>query len=183
MSHINRPFPSRRRRALALGLLLFGLHAHGFTFDVGRLVPPARANVATGYVPAVSDGDTFYVEIEGQRTRVRLAEVDAPESSQPFGRRSEQSLRELVWKKQVRVSWSETDRYGRPIVRVTAPDGTDVNAEQVRRGFAWVYRQYAKDQSLYPLEAAARAARIGLWADSAPKPPWEWRKEHRAPSP
>ena len=43
-------------------------------------------------------------------------------------------------------------------------------------GAGWrVYRQYSKDRSLYALESEARAARRGLWADSQPAPPWEWR--------
>jgi endonuclease YncB( thermonuclease family) len=51
--------------------------------------------------------------------------------------------------------------------------GIDANAEQVRRGMAWVFRGYVKDRSLYPLQDAARSSRIGLWADAAPVPPWE----------
>ena len=51
-----------------------------------------------------------------------------------------------------------------------------LNTEQVRRGMAWVYRQYSKDRARYALESDARAARRGLWADSQPAPPWEWRK-------
>ena len=73
--------------------------------------------------------------------------------------------------------WRDVDRYGRPIVAVDHA-GADVGAEQVRRGMAWVYRQYSKDRSLYALDSEARAARRGLWADSQPAPPWEWRKKY-----
>jgi hypothetical protein len=64
--------------------------------------------------------------------------------------------------------------------------GIDANAAQVRRGMAWVFDRYVKDRSLYPLQDAARSARLGLWADAAPVPPWKWRKtkgvlEYRAP--
>ena len=55
----------------------------------------------------------------------------------------------------------------------------DANAEQVRRGLAWVYDRYVTDPDLYPLQDAARTERRGLWADSAPTPPWEWRKARR----
>ncbi|MBI3894362.1 MAG: hypothetical protein HY313_00375 [Acidobacteria bacterium] len=42
---------------------------------------------------------------------------------------------------------------------------------------AWVYRKYAAPQSvLYRLEQDARTARRGLWADTHPTPPWDWRK-------
>ena len=176
-------FSSLGRRTFLLGSLFAVVSAQASTRFEPDDFPPGQVRTLMVYVPAITDGDTFYVEVNGTRRRVRLAEVDAPESGQPFGHRSEQSLRELVWKKQVQVTWSEVDRYGRPIVSVKTMDGIDVGAEQVRRGLAWVYRRYAKDQRLYPLEDAARTARIGLWADPSPQPPWEWRKEHRPPQP
>jgi endonuclease YncB( thermonuclease family) len=40
---------------------------------------------------------------------------------------------------------------------------------------AWVFDRYVKDRSLYPLQDAARSGRLGLWADAAPVPPWQWR--------
>lgn len=63
--------------------------------------------------------------------------------------------------------------------RIVAPvkcAGVDVNAEQVNRGMAWVYRRYAKDHDLYVLEHGAKVEKRGLWADSSPTPPWQWRK-------
>ncbi|WP_288406308.1 thermonuclease family protein [uncultured Pseudomonas sp.] len=58
---------------------------------------------------------------------------------------------------------------------------TDVNAEQVRQGAAWVYRQYLKDRSLLDLEAQAKAQKRGLWAlpEAEQVPPWEWRRAAR----
>ena len=136
---------------------------------------PARS--LTGYAGRVLDGDTFYMQIDGQPTRVRLAQIDTPERGQPFGRRAGQSLQNMIEGVPVTISWRTLDNRGRPIAQVVA-NGIDVNAEQVRRGFAWVYRQYATDRSLDALEAEARKAGRGLWADANPVPPWEWRKAH-----
>lgn len=158
-----------KMQIVARAALFFAVAAFG-----GRAV----ADSAVGEVTGVADGDTFYMQIEGRSTRVRLSEVDAPEKKQPFGRRSEQSLRELVAKKSVAATWSKVDRYGRPIVRVVV-DGVDVNAEQVKRGFAWVYRKYSTDSSLYVFENEARLARRGLWVDPSPVEPWEWRRARR----
>jgi len=158
-----------KMQIVARAALIFAVAA----FD-GRAV----ADFAVGEVTGVADGDTFYMRIEGRSTRVRLSEIDAPEKKQPFGRRSEQSLRELVGKKSVSATWSKVDRYGRPIVRVVV-DGVDVNAEQVKRGFAWVYRKYSTDSSLYVFENEARLARRGLWVDPSPVEPWEWRRARR----
>ncbi len=57
-------------------------------------------------------------------------------------------------------------------------DDLDVSAELVRRGAAWVYRKYAKDQNLYKLEDEARSAKRGLWSltEAQRMPPWEWRR-------
>lgn len=45
-------------------------------------------------------------------------------------------------------------------------DGVDANAEQVRRCMAWVCGCYgSKNSPLYGVQAEARAARRGLWAD------------------
>lgn len=69
----------------------------------------------------------------------------------------------------------DIDRYGRTVARVTCND-VDANAEQIRRGMAWVYTRYAKDPTLPILEAEARAAARGLWSDPSPTPPWRWRR-------
>ena len=137
-----------------------------------------REGAAEVLVVAISDGDTASVLLNGERQRVRLASVDAPEKGQAFGRRAEQSLRELVWKKTVSINWSGLDRYGR-IVATVAVGQVDVGAEQVRRGMAWVYRAYSKDPGLLALENEAREARRGLWADPQPIAPWNWRSARR----
>lgn len=61
----------------------------------------------------------------------------------------------------------DVDRYGRTVGRVYV-DGTDVNAELVRQGYAWVYRKYAEDPKLYELEEEVRKAERGLWGDPGP---------------
>lgn len=57
--------------------------------------------------------------------------------------------------------------------------GVNTNAEQVRVGLAWVYRTYLHDQSLLVLENEAQVAKRGLWIDSDPVSPWEFRKLKR----
>lgn len=54
-------------------------------------------------------------------------------------------------------------------------DSLDANREQVKRGLAWVYRKYLHDQSLLQVEDDARKAKVGLWAEPNPMPPWEYR--------
>lgn len=94
------------------------------TAPEGAVVASARAkshvHSATVSIDGVSDGDTFYVRLDGSSVRVRLAEVDAPEKRQPFGRRSEQALRALLGSGPVVLRWSELDRYGRIVAHAEA---------------------------------------------------------------
>jgi endonuclease YncB( thermonuclease family) len=107
----------------------------------------------------IVDGDSLIVAFQGKQTRVRLKEIDAPELKQPFGKRSRQSLAQICEKRAARVSWTEKDRNGRLLARVWC-SGVDANAEQVRRGMAWVFDRYVKDRSLDPLQERARATRL-----------------------
>lgn len=141
----------------------------------------AQAEDYVGRIVGVSDGDTITLLDTGKRQiKVRLAEIDTPESAQPYGSRAKQELSSLVYGKTVIVKVQDTDRYGRTVGRVYV-DVLDVNAEMVRRGAAWVYRQYAKDQGLYVLEEQARQNKTGLWGlpEAEQVAPWEWRHAKR----
>lgn len=142
------------------------------------VVSPAAAD-PTCKVVGVSDGDTITALCQdNERLKIRLAEIDAPEKAQPFGMRSKQSLSDMCFGKQVEIAKQARDRYGRTVARIQC-DGTDANAEQVRRGMAWVYDKYVKDRSLYQLQDQAKAEHIGLWTDDSPTQPWVWRKARR----
>ena len=132
----------------------------------------------SGTVVRVQDGDTLTVLVANAEVRVRLDAIDAPEIAQPYGRRSRESLAALCAAKQAQVIEQGRDRHGRTIGRVSC-DGISANAEQVRRGMAWVFVRYAPAGSpLYAMERDARGRREGLWADGQPTAPWEWRKLH-----
>lgn len=142
-----------------------------------------------GKVVGVSDGDTITVLDDQKRQhKIRLEGTDAPESNQDFGSRAKQSLSDLVFGKTVTVASSKKDRYGRTLGKVTL-DGKNVNLEQVNRGMAWFYRQYAKelsgnDAATYEqTEARARQEKRGLWVDPSPTPPWDFRRGKTAKAP
>jgi endonuclease YncB( thermonuclease family) len=90
-----------------------------------------------------------------------------------------QTLAGLVFRQSVTVEEAGRDRYGRVIGTVYVSGGS-VNAQMVELGMAWVYRRYAKDSVLFELERQARADKRGLWADTDPVAPWEYRHNKRA---
>ena len=138
----------------------------------------------SGRVVGVIDGDTIEVLFPGNSlSRIRLAEIDAPEKNQPWGRRAKRGLSALVFGKTVRVVRQGQDRYGRTIGQIRVSD-TYVNKEMVKSGLAWAYRRYLSDRSLLNDEDQARAGKIGLWSDNPANivPPWEWRNSVAQPS-
>jgi endonuclease YncB( thermonuclease family) len=131
----------------------------------------------TAKIIAVLDGDTVLVRRESGLVKIRLAEIDAPEKAQTFGITSKLSLSGMVLGKQVKVISQAVDQYGRLVAHLSV-NGLDVNAEQIRRGMAWEYSNFHSNQALIALQNEAKQAPRGLWAQSNPTPPWEWRKQH-----
>jgi len=135
-------------------------------------------------VAGVSDGDTLTVLTpEKRQVKVRLHGIDAPETGQDFGSRSKQAASELAFGKQVTVREMDRDRYGRIVAEVVLADGRSLNREMVRGGMAWWYVKYAPaDRKLAGLEAEAKAAERGLWAQPGAAPPWESRSGKSLPA-
>ena len=130
-----------------------------------------------GKVVGVKDGDTFEVLYDGQSERIRLADIDCPENSQPFGKAAKKFASDLCYGKTVIViPKKKRDQYGRILGVVMTKDSLNVNEELIRSGMAWRYK-YSKNKVLNALENEARAQRKGLWADEDPIDPWQWRKD------
>ena len=140
--------------------------------------PAPAETVYDGNVIKIADGDTLTLLVNEKQLKIRLSDIDTPERKQPFGTRAKQALSELAFGKQACVVEVTVDRYGRIVGRVYV-DGLDVNAILVRGGYAWVYRKYSQDGELLKLEAEAKQKGLGLWADTDPIPPWEWRRGKR----
>ena len=122
----------------------------------------------------VTDGDSLVIDSNGREVEVRLADIDAPEFDQPRGNEARVALHSLVAGRDVRLDLIGGDAYRRIVARVYV-DETDVSAELVRRGLAWVRRAYEHAPELTEFEDRARRAARGLWADDNRVAPWIWR--------
>lgn len=119
----------------------------------------------------VMDGDSLTIN----GTIIRLEGIDAPEGNQTYGPEAAQALRRLIAGRDVRCLSSSMDQYDRELATCYLRGDININREMVRRGHAWDYAWlpfggYAGE------EHEARKASRGLWRETAPTPPWEWRK-------
>ena len=124
----------------------------------------------------VIDGDTIHAQYNGDKIKIRLVEIDAPEMDQPFGAQSKNFLNQLLSKKNVTLISQGEDRYGRILGEIYA-DEESANTLMIKSGFAWVYDRYVKDSSLYKYQDQAKAENLGLWRAKDPIAPWVWRKQ------
>ena len=149
------------------------------------LVPQVELKTVNGEVVQVQDGDTLTVKTERNRLhKVRLADIDAPEMGQPFGKSARRLATDLALEKTVRVNYTFKDKYDRLIGEVFLPDGKLLNEEMLKAGLAWHYRvKHPHSSFLEKLEYKAWQKNLGLWLQKAPVPPWEFRRENRLPSP
>lgn len=137
---------------------------------------PLTCTMTTGF----HDGDTFKCVRPEGTLRVRVAGIDAPETSQGFWRVSRDLLRMRAGPGTT-VDCYKVDRYKRQVCRVTALDGNDVALELVRTGLAWHTRKYADEQTpdereIYAAaEVHARARHLGLWSQPEPQDPSDCR--------
>jgi endonuclease YncB( thermonuclease family) len=137
-----------------------------------------------GMVKAVYDGDTVLLTTrEESRLKVRLYGIDAPETKkpdkpgQPYGEVSKRTLMFKIMGRRVTAEIVDIDQYKRAVA-VIRYSGRDINREMVSEGMAWAYRQYLHgtyESEYIGAENKARSRRAGLWRDSNPQPPWEFR--------
>jgi len=127
-------------------------------------------------VVRVVDGDTIVVS---PHEKVRLIGVDTPETVHPkravqcFGNNAKEFTRSMVEHRTIRLVLDETnrvrnhkDRYGRTLAYVYFDDGTMLNAELIRRGYAYAYTRFPFRHvvEFRQLERIARSQAVGLWA-------------------
>ncbi|MBI4433726.1 thermonuclease family protein [Candidatus Uhrbacteria bacterium] len=165
--------------AMALTIILFavGLYERGMRVprsaaSARDTMPLAAAADGTVLVVRAIDGDTM--ELEGG-TMVRYLGIDTPETVDPrklvecFGPEASRANHALVDGKRVRLvaDVEDRDKYGRLLRYVYLTDGTFVNLQLARDGFAAAYTYPPNVAHAEEFHAAARAAREqrrGLWA-------------------
>jgi micrococcal nuclease len=125
----------------------------------------------------VVDGDTFWLDDGSEKgIKIRLIGVDAPESRNVFkkkkgfyGEEAKKYLANMLNGQSARIECDidSLDRYGRTLAYVYLKDGTFVNADLVKNGYAMVMTvppnvEYAEE--FMKLQQEARDNNRGLWS-------------------
>jgi len=176
---------------VGLGLILWGSFDR-IQQDFSLEKPGKQCRVKPG---SVYDGDTLRVLCQGEELKLRLCGIDAPERAQPGGMASRDYLRSLLRSAEpsaqsrlpdnslVRVNPIESDRYDRTVAEVFLGE-TFINAEMVRKGYAWHYQRYSANcpnrSAMRPLGAVAEGNIVKAAQETqlTGTPPWEFRKQN-----
>ncbi len=118
------------------------------TFPESILKIEKEGIVPFGYINAivekVVDGDTFHIKYKNKKYKVRMLDIDTPESVksgvdvQPYAIEASDFTKATLKDKNVKLIFEKdtTDTYGRLLAHVILEDGTYYNAIMVLKGYA-----------------------------------------------
>ena len=198
-------FYSARRLVAGLALVLFGaaglqpkaLALNDTAFNAAkafttlkvkaepRQTQLSQAGQAIELVRIV-DGDSAIIRYGGQTLHVRIVGIDAPEKGQPYADESRDRFVAFLKSPTARIEILKRDIFRRWLVRIEV-NGEDLGETMVRDGNAWFFRRYQSDlspdmrRSYDRAEREAQAKKRGLWQDSEPVAPWDYRASRRKP--
>lgn len=155
------------------------------------------------FVKRIADGDTITVtNSSGKDLKIRFACIDAPEIAHTikernskkavdkdqfkWGEKAKQRVQQLIKQggDQVKLTITDTDRYGRSVSEVRLPNGTLVQQVLTKEGLVQVYKPYLKNcpsaNLVQQAEADAKKRRAGVWSDNKYVPAWEWRSKNKS---
>lgn len=169
-------------------LLIAGITAAGFGLTrsggllegSGGTSAPAPTEVGQRFdckVLSVQDGDTMSVNCAGQKRKIRVWGIDAPEMKQkPWGEQARKVMASLANNQQVQIEVEAVDQYDRSVSRVYR-SGNDLGLELVSQGKAIVYAQFNDRSDYKNAQQSAKSAGLGVWSEpGAQQNPSSWRK-------
>ena len=148
----------------------------------------SRAELQPGRVLSISNAQQLLVELDGQGRAVRLACLQAPRRSQmPWSTRAWDAINALVQVGDPALfELRSRDVYGRLVGRLLI-DGEDLGAALIRQGavVAWDgFLGRCDDLDYSVQEAAAAAAKLGVWSAQPPlERPWDVMEREGAGEP
>jgi micrococcal nuclease len=135
-----------------------------------------------GKITKVYDGETFWVKMEnGDIDSVKLWGVDCPELEQQYGVAAQKNLESHI-NREISMEYKTRDKnnFMLAIVSYKTKNNEEIILNQmlIEQGYAWK-NKFTDDKKLEKLQKQAEKNNAGLWRNSDPTPPWEWRKQHK----
>jgi micrococcal nuclease len=161
---------------LALVLLLAGSPAVAPARLAAPREPSIGGELQKGRVVNVHDADTITVRLSTGSEKVRLVGIDSPELEderpeyRTFGFAARDYARSRIDGATVTLEpdsrQADRDKFGRLLRYVILGDGTNLNEELVRKGYARVFDRFSFDLKgeFKKAEAEAKKESRGLWA-------------------
>ncbi len=139
-------------------------------------------NIITGKVINVLEGDKIVIVTERQESIiVKLSDIDCPEEGQPYWEEAMKKTEKLCYNKDVEVRVKREDREGVIGVVSIKSGKVIINHVLAAEGYAWDVKRGLRydDDVAMVLEHVdkAKEKRKGIWKDTNPTPPWEFRKK------
>jgi endonuclease YncB( thermonuclease family) len=180
--------PGFQPKAMALDDTAFNAGAAFTTLQVKAESQQTQLSQAGQAIELVRifDGDSAIVRYEGETLHIRIAGIDAPEKGQPYADESRDRFVAFLKSPTARIDILKKDVFRRWLVRIEV-NGEDLGETLLSEGNAWFFRRYQSDLSpevrrrYDRAERDARARKRGLWHDSEPVAPWDYRASKRKP--
>lgn len=143
------------------------------------------------------DGDTILcLKNKSEQIKVKLFGIDAPELDQPYGQEAKQLLNQMLHE-DIFISIRKITKDNTYLVDINYIDTLcrepitsesecttnleNINSNMIETGHAWYdLSEEENDPNFQTDERNARYYKNGLWSQSNPIPPWEWRKQKEA---
>ena len=148
-----------------------------YLFCLAFLTSAIPAAAFRARITTCHDGDTCRANTGQSFLKICLAEIDAPEIDQPYGIEAQRVICSMVCGRIVDIE-PRGRSYDR-LVGLIRVQGVDTSEAMVRAGAAWDYSRYDYDRAMPGIEAEARRAGRGLWANRVAVAPWDWRRAGR----
>jgi len=174
----------RRRTALIFAILFLLISSYSFqptevTDHQPTQAIPSQGALELFTVTEFIDGDTIRTSPGEEELTIRLIGIDTPETKDPntpvqcFGEEATNHLRELLADKifylEPDLTQADKDRYGRLLRYLILEDGTNINLEMIRDGYAYEYTYqvpYKLQSEFIRAEQTARESGRGLWSEN-----------------
>ena len=173
---------------IAVAAGIYFVAQQGPSSSSGSAEPAASATPATTLAVALPGEPVEFVSVVGPELftiqnseglkNVRLYGIDLPEAGQPYADEAVAFFRSEMSEGKVHMEVVNEDANGNAVAWVyTSDNPVSLNERLVSEGLAWHFFRFALDATnLADAQESAKESALGLWSESDPVEPWNFRR-------